>query len=220
MNCPVDKLHNRYNSCECDVLPKGTYYIGDPCYAIGTTEDTYWSKLCKIMFAEQKHNSSAKWNQDKLEQRLKTDKPILENYGLMVSNPSKKDKKFYDVAIYGTAYGDGTYEDVESYTGDYMVDAGIIGAIPVQAIPKNKKTRKDGIVKRYNASIKSSYLSEEKVWFVAGGHFVEFDEEVHCFTDGRYLHFGYKGNHIAIDTDPRQDDEIIEEAIIDNRPWN
>jgi len=197
MNCPVDNY-----SCECDVLPKGTYYIGDPCYAIGTTEDTYWSKLCKIMFAEQKHNSSAKWNQDKLEQRLKTDKPILENYGLMVSNPKKKDKKFYDVAIYGTAYGDGTYEDVESYTGDYMVDAGIIGAIPVQAIPKNKRTRNKG------------------EWKIDGGKFVTFEDDVHCYTDGRYLHFGNDKKHIAIDTDARRDDEIIEEAIINNRPWN
>ena len=210
-DCPIDK----YN-CKCDILPKGEYYIGDPCYAIGTTEDTYWSKLCKVMFGEQKHNSSAKWNKDK------KGKKILENYGLMVSNPSKKDKQLFDVAIYGTAYGDGTYEDVsQEWTGDYMVDAGIIGAIPVQAIPKNKKTRKDGIVKRYNASIKSSYLSEEKVWFVAGGHFIEFEEEVHCFTDGRYLHFGYKGNHIAIDTDAdnMEDQELAYRAVEDNRPW-
>jgi len=209
-DCPIDK----YN-CECDILPKGEYYIGDPCYSIGTTDSDYWSKLCKVMFNEQKQNSAGKWNMDK------KGKKKLPDYGLMVSNPSKKDKKFYDVAIYGTAYGDGTYEDIESLTGDYMVDAGIIGAIPVQAIPKNKKTRKDGIVKRYNASIKSSYLSEEKVWFVAGGHFVEFDEEVHCFTDGRYLHFGYKGKHIAIDTDPgnMEDQELAYRAVQDNRPW-
>ena len=194
--CPIDK----YN-CKCDILPKGEYYIGDPCYSIGTTEDDYWSNLCKVMFNEQKHNSAAKWNKDK------KGKKKLENYGLMVSNPKKKDKKFYDVAIYGTAYGDGTYEDVESLTGDYMVDAGIIGAIPVQAIPKNKKTRATPL--------------DSRIWFVAGGHFVRFDKEVHCFTDGRYLHFGYKGNHIAIDTDAdnMEDQELAYRAVEDNRPW-
>jgi hypothetical protein len=195
--CPIDK----YKFCKCDILPKGEYYIGDPCYSIGTTEDDYWSDLCKVMFNEQKQNSAAKWNKDK------KGKKKLENYGLMVSNPKKKDKKFYDVAIYGTAYGDGTYEDVESLTGDYMVDAGIIGAIPVQAIPKNKKTRATPL--------------DGRIWFVAGGHFVKFDEEVHCFTDGRYLHFGHKGNHIAIDTDPGnlEDQELAYRAVEDNRPW-
>ena len=195
-DCPIDK----YN-CECDILPKGEYYIGDPCYAIGSTDSDYWSKLCKVMFNEQKQNSAGKWNMDK------KGKKKLPDYGLMVSNPKKKDKKFYDVAIYGTAYGDGTYEDVQSLTGPYWVDAGIIGAIPVQAIPKNKKTRATPL--------------DGRIWFVAGGHFVKFDKEVHCFTDGRYLHFGYKGNHIAIDTDPGnlEDQELAYRAVEDNRPW-
>ena len=194
--CPINKY-----SCECDILPKGEYYIGDPCYAIGQSEDKYWSKLCKVMFNEQKQNSSAKWNKDK------KGKKKLPDYGLMVSNPSKKDKKFYDVAIYGTAYGDGTYEDVQELTGPYWVDAGIIGAIPVQAIPKNNKTR----VTKENG----------RIWSIKGGCFVEFEEEVHCFTDGRYLHFVHKGNHIAIDTDPgnMEDQELAYSAIQDNRPW-
>ena len=204
-DCPIN---TNIQNCECDILPKGEYYIGDPCYSIGTTEDDYWSNLCKVMFNEQKQNSAAKWNKDKLKRvRLGFSEKDLENYGLMVSNPKKKDKKFYDVAIYGTAYGDGTYEDVESLTGDYMVDAGIIGAIPVQAIPKNKKTRATPL--------------DSRIWFVAGGHFVRFDKEVHCFTDGRYLHFGYKGNHIAIDTDAdnMEDQELAYRAVEDNRPW-
>ena len=194
--CPISKY-----SCECDILPKGEYYIGDPCYSIGTTEDDYWSKLCKVMFNEQKQNSAGKWNMDK------KGKKKLPDYGLMVSNPSKKDKKFYDVAIYGTAYGDGSYEDVEELTGPYWVDAGIIGAIPVQAIPKNKKTR---ITRPHG-----------RVWYIKGGCFVKFEEEVHCFTDGRYLHFGHKGNHIAIDTDAgnMEDQQLAYDAVQDNRPW-
>ena len=200
--CPINKY-----DCECDILPKGEYYIGDPCYSIGSTENrsnhpskstnNYWSKLCKVMFNEQKQNSAGKWNKDK------KGKKKLENYGLMVSNPSKKDKKFYDVAIYGTAYGDGTYEDVNYGTGDYLVDAGLIGAIPIKALPKNKKTR-----------LKSN-------WKVHGGHFVKFTEEVHCFTDGRYIHFGHIGNHIAIDTDAgnMEDQELAYRAVEDNRPW-
>ena len=199
-NCPISKS---ILTCDCDILSKGEYYIGDPCYSIGSTDDNYWSKLCKVMFNEQKQNSSAKWNKDK-----KGKKKKLENYGLMVSNPSlnrthKKDKKFYDVAIYGTAYGDGSYEDIESDTGKYLVDAGLIGIIPIQAIPKNKKTR-----------VKSN-------WATYGGHYVKFNEEVHCFTDGRYIHFGYKGNHIAIDTDAgnMEDQELAYRAVEDNRPW-
>ena len=199
-DCPIN---TNIQNCECDILPKGEYYIGDPCYAIGQSGGNYWSNLCKVMFNEQKQNSAAKWNKDK------KGKKNLPDYGLMVSNPSKKDKKFYDVAIYGTAYGDGRYEDVESLTGDYAVDAGIIGAILVQAIPKNKKTR---VTKPQPYG---------RVWHIAGGHFVKFDEEVHCFTDGRYLHFGYKGNHIAIDTDPNnlEDQELAYRAVEENRPW-
>ena len=186
-DCPIDK----YN-CKCDILPKGEYYIGDPCYAIGTTEDTYWSKLCKVMFGEQKHNSSAKWNKDK------KGKKILENYGLMVSNPSKKDKKFYDVAIYGTAYGDGSYKDIQSNDNvEYHVDAGIIGAIPVEAIPKNKKTHND------------------RDWVVAGGNFVTFSHKVHCFTDGDMLHFGNHLKHIAIDTNPDVREQERQELILE-----
>ena len=185
------RMKNRKNcwgkySCECDVLPAGTYYIGDPCYAIGTP-DYYWSNLCKVMADEESHNETAKWNKDK------KGKKDLENYGLMVSNPSKKDKKFYDIAIYGTAYGDGSYDDmIGTSTDTYWVDAGIIGAIPVEAIPKNKKTR----VTRPHG----------RVWFIAGGHFVKFDEEVHCYTDGRFLHFGNSSKHIKIDTDPPGDE--------------
>lgn len=195
--CPIDKY-----DCKCDILPKGEYYIGDPCYAIGGP-DKYWSGLCKVMFNEQKQNSAAKWNKDKKGKKEKW----TPDYGLMVSNPSKKDKKFYDVAIFGTAYGDGEYEDVQSLTGNYAVDAGIIGAIPVEAIPKNKKTRVT--------------TSNGRIWKIRGGHFVKFTEEVHCFTDGRYLHFGYRGNHIAIDTDPgnMEDQQLAYDAVQDNRPW-
>ena len=192
---------NKYErSCKCDVLPAGTYYIGDPCYAIGEP-DSYWQKLCKVMAEEQTYNSSAKWNKDKIKQRTgkKTIRDILlENYGLMVSNPSKKDKKFYDVAIYGTAYGDGSYKDIQSNDNvEYHVDAGIIGAIPVEAIPKNKKTHND------------------RDWVVAGGNFVTFSHKVHCFTDGDMLHFGNHLKHIAIDTNPDVREQERQELILE-----
>ena len=135
------------NPCECDVLPKGTYYIGDPCYAIGEP-DVHWRRLCDSIY-KGKNNTSARWNKKKI-QNASIEQKSLENYGLQVSKHTENkkmnsiNKKFHDIAIYGTAYGDGTYEDVESYSGEYYVDAGIIGAIPVQVIPKNKRTRLNG----------------------------------------------------------------------------
>ena len=180
------------NPCECDVLPKGTYYIGDPCYAIGEP-DVHWRRLCDSIY-KGKNNTSARWNKKKI-QNASIEQKSLENYGLQVSKHTENkkmnsiNKKFHDIAIYGTAYGDGRYEDVESYSGEYYVDAGIIGAIPVQVIPKNKRTRLNG------------------EWTVAGGHFFTFNDEVHCSTDGRYLSFGNSKKHIKIDTNPGEDDD-------------
>jgi|GEM_PF-2275120 len=208
MNFASGSMKNRRNcwgnySCECDVLPKGTYYIGDPCYAIGNPDD-YWSDLCKVMFDEESSNKSAKWNKDK------KGKKDLENYGLQIKrttrfNTANKNhdlqtgkikEDYHDVAIYGTAYGDGQYTDVLSPNQtEFWVDAGIIGAIPTEVIVKRQTSKRWG-----------SGTRRGNKWSVDGGHFYTFDRDVHCYTDGRFLHFGNSSKHIKIDTDPGRDE--------------
>lgn len=173
----------QYGGCTCDVLPAGTYYIGDPCYALGDP-NIHWQRICNVMF-DNTNNVSAQWNKDKLETGSIAQKS-LENFGLQISKHTNNKKmnalnrKFYDVAIFGTG-GDGQFTDMKS-SNSYAVDAGIIGAIPAQIITKNKKTR------------------EKDEWFINGGNFETFKDAVHCYTDGRYLHFGNSDKHIAIDT--------------------
>ena len=215
-------------SCVCDKLPAGRYYIGDPCYAIGRP-NSHWQKLCKVISdsAYTTTNETARWNKDKRKylqaemedkdscfikawignggrrRRKSTTIPeTLENYGLQITKPHST--KFYDVSISGTG-GDGTYHDVNNPRVEYGVDAGLIGAIPIEIIPKNKRTYEDG------------------KWNIFGGSIVTFKNELHCYYDGEYMHFGNADKHIAIDIEEEKHEQELEvemeELRESNRPW-
>lgn len=74
-------------------------------------------------------------------------------------------------AIYGTAYGDGTYLDEEGRS--YNVDSGSIGCIPLDAIDQTNPRN-----------------------FLAGGRVVEFVQDFDTFGVGGVLRFGT----VVIDT--------------------
>lgn len=82
------------------------------------------------------------------------------------------------IAIYGTAHGDGSYDD--QHYNEYGVDSGSIGCILVSDADPD-------LLKEINDL----------------GHIHEFKNNFYTSTDGSVLTFG----SIEIDTDPRDDDE-------------
>ena len=85
-------------------LPKGTYFLGDPCYAI--QDDERWQKIVNHMY-DGSHDSDAD-----------------------VMKISSKNGKTDACIFYGsTAYGDGRYEDQNG--NEFPVDAGLIGLVPM-----------------------------------------------------------------------------------------
>ena len=241
VNCPMSKPYfsrsmiydaNDYNkkpswdvACNCDVLPAGTYYIGDPCYAIGglDTRD-YWINFCNVIHRERKTSPTAKWNRKKIATARKRDdyyqnwgRTKSSDYGIMVTNPedTSKKPKFYDISIFGTG-GDGTYTDVKSDTGKYGVDAGLIGAVPIEAIPT--KLLGKGTTNKYETWKSEPYT-------INGGHIFTFEDDVHCYkTDyDDYLIFGSKKMFIGIDIEPglheMEAEESYNETMENSRPW-
>ena len=212
-------------ACNCDVLPVGTYYIGDPCYAIGqsdTTNRDYWINFCNVIHRERKTSPTAKWNRKKIATARKRDdyyqnwgRTKSSDYGIMVTNPedTSKKPKFYDISIFGTG-GDGTYTDVKSDTGKYSVDAGLIGAVPIEAIPT--KLLGKGTTNKYKTWKNEPYT-------INGGHIFTFEDDVHCYETNNHLIFGSKKMFIGIDTDPgrheMEAEEAYYEAMEDSRPW-
>lgn len=229
--------------CVCDRLPAGTYYIGDPCYAIGRP-DSHWQRLCKVISdsAYTATNETARWNKDKrkylqAEMKIKESEFIrawmgnrtfkhrkatvpdtLENYGLQIAKP--RSTKFYDVAIFGTG-GDGTYHDVNNPRVEYGVDAGLIGAIPIEIIPKNKRTYEgccNGKSPEFGVEVNHC-----EHWNIYGGSIVTFKNELHCYSDGEYMHFGNADKHVAIDIKEEEHDRELEIEIDElkesKRPW-
>lgn len=249
VNCPMSKPYfsrsmiydaNDYNkkpswdvACNCDVLPAGTYYIGDPCYAIGglDTRD-YWINFCNVIHRERKTSPTAKWNRKKITKArkrrgygqgwdlMKYNNP---NYGIMVTNPedyslsflTSKKPKFYNISIFGTG-GDGAYTDVKSKTGEYSVDAGLIGAVPIESIPTELLGK--GTTNKYETWKSEPYT-------INGGHIFTFEYDVHCYkTDyDDYLIFGSKKAFIGIDIEPglheMEAEESYNETMENSRPW-
>ena len=234
--CPISKEYYHYSitidydrkpswdiACNCDVLPAGTYYIGDPCYAIGQSDDKnpdYWINYCKVSFKDRKTSPTAKWNKKKIAIARKRDDIAVfhPDYGIMVTNPedTSKKPKFYDIAVFGTG-GDGSFIDEKSNTGEYSVDAGIIGAVPIEAIPRKLLKRKYK-TKRYKWSSR-----RYEPYTLDGGHIFKFEEDVHCCEKDGHLIFGDKHMFIGIDINPGQHESDAEQAYEEemeaNRPW-
>ena len=82
------------------------------------------------------------------------------------------------IAVYSTAYGDGTYRDKEGRS--YLVDAGLIGCILVNDLVK----------------LGSSNLSGE------GGNIIDFVADFNTEYDNGKIVMG----PVSIDTDPKEDD--------------
>ena len=244
VNCPMSKPYfsrsmiydaNDYNkkpswdvACNCDVLPAGTYYIGDPCYAIGglDTRD-YWINFCNVIHRERKTSPTAKWNRKKITKGrkrrgygqgwdlMKYNNP---NYGIMVTNPedTSKKPKFYNISIFGTG-GDGAYTDVKSKTGEYSVDAGLIGAVPIESIPTELLGK--------GVSQEDIISWKDEPYTINGGHIFTFEDDVHCYkTDyDDYLIFGSKKMFIGIDIEPglheMEAEESYNETMENSGPW-
>lgn len=91
-----------------NTLPAGDYVICDLCYVM----DKEWNEVCSLLFPEK----------DNPNQRMKDGIQTL------------KDGRSF--AIYGTAWGDGTYTDNNGRL--YAVDAGVIGCIAKNDLPDYK----------------------------------------------------------------------------------
>lgn len=97
------------------MLPKGKYYICDPCYVIPNEE---WDAILK----ETKYFGLLTGEKDE--------------EGRDIYNPKEKQGGIFywkgkALAVFSTDHGDGLYED-ESYGYKFPVDAGMLGAIPVE----------------------------------------------------------------------------------------
>ena len=89
-------------------LPAGDYVICDLCYVL----EREWEEVCSLLFPEKNNPNQP-----------------LRNGVLTL----KDGRKF---AIYGTAWGDGTYTDNNGRL--YAVDAGVIGCIAKKDLPNYK----------------------------------------------------------------------------------
>lgn len=125
-------------------LQPGTYFIGDPCYVMSKTHDSWVEKL-----------ESCNYFQEPYTERGKT------------------------AIAFSPAWGDGVYFDQDGW--EYGVDAGLIGAVPLDLLD----------------------TSLEEIEERCLGRMVTFSEPFICTSDGGKLRFG----HIVIDTDPELEED-------------
>jgi hypothetical protein len=112
-------------------MEEGKYWVGDLCYVL----DKHWDEVMQLMYPF--GNDGPNRNKT-VEGRL-----VLKN-GVAFS-------------YYGTAYGDGVYEDKEG--NRYCVDAGLIGCVKWSDIPKSKHkdAKRLGHVHDFPAPFEVSY---------------------------------------------------------------
>ena len=91
-----------------NILPAGTYYIGDLCYIFDSDFD-FWSDICEIY-----HNKCQ--GQTVFEYKL--------------NEPYVKDRSVAKFAMMRTKWGDGEYYGYDDNI--YCVDSGTIGCVEVQ----------------------------------------------------------------------------------------
>jgi hypothetical protein len=146
-------------------LPAGKYWIGDPCYVLSHDDSKFnWGEFCSFCF--------------------KDDKTGRKNEGIVTHQG-------ITFAYFGTAYGDGCYND--QFCNEYGVDAGMIGCIPVDSV-----IDKDGLglgtVHEFKRSFTASYE--------------EYDKGTICF------------GHISIPTDGCDEDEDEDDEDDENDEEN
>ena len=135
-------------------MKAGKYYVGDLCYVM----HPQWEEVCELLFAG------------------RTDHGCNEGEFTL-----KNGVKF---AIYNTAYGDGTYQDLWN-DGEYPVDSGSIGCIRVEDVDDAE-----------------AWLDGMTEW--------TFDKDFETSTDGERITIG----RVCIDTgweDAVEEDEYDEE---------
>lgn len=99
-----------------NTLPAGVYFIGDPCYVI---PDEEWGDLLDATLyfnlypSEEVMDSSGKYNNKE------------DQNGVFLW-------KSHKMGVSSTAYGDGSY--ASSIGVDFGVDAGLLGAIPMELV--------------------------------------------------------------------------------------
>ena len=136
------------------MMTKGEYWVGDLCYVLKND----WDEVCSLLFPE-RNNPNQPMNNGELE--------------------LKNGIKF---ALYGTAWGDGSYSD--QHGNYYDVDAGVIGCVKVSDLHKIGET------------------------IASGGHVHTFTEDFDTGYDDGDIYFG----KLRIETDPKseEDDEICQ----------
>lgn len=142
-------------------MKAGTYYIGDPCYVLDEQNGFDWMEVLEDtnyfgLFASKRNQVENKYNPKH-----------LQHGEFVIVN---KDSQKFEVCASTTAYGDGMYTDK---TGNkYPVDAGMLGAVPIEAIDVTKVG--------------------------ASGHIVTFTRDWNISYDDGIITFGDK---VEIDTD-------------------
>jgi hypothetical protein len=106
-----------------NVLPAGTYYVGDPCYAI---PDEWWQDVLENtgylgLYASRESMAAPVWTP------YDGDKFGMWNY------------KGFAIGAASTKHGDGTYKDQNGKC--YGVDSGTLGAVPIEMIPADDLAR-------------------------------------------------------------------------------
>ena len=141
------------------MLKAGTYYVGNLCYVLTEKNGFSWGSVLD-------ETGYLGCYKPGTEERIDRD----ETTGYFEYNGVK----FFSSS---TAYGDGTYEDQQGRA--YDVDAGLIGAFPLSALPEGaaEEIRRQGL-----------------------GHVIEFHSDFSCRTcdDGGVIRIG----DLRIDTDP------------------
>ncbi len=89
----------------------------------------------------------------------------------------------FPVFAASTAHGDGAYYDQDRC--EYPVDAGMIGAMPLECLLLDNK------------------LTEEKIVNEKFGRIIEFEGPFSCYSEKGTIVIG----HIEIETDPQEEDE-------------
>jgi hypothetical protein len=146
------------------MLEAGTYYVGDLCYVLGDKNGWNWGELLAA--------TGYLGIEDPVTgERLDKDETTgyFRHRGVKLFSS-------------GTAYGDGSYRDQSGR--EYLVDAGLIGCFPMDALGVDPKMDVDP---------------------GDGGHVVEFKMAFSCQVCDEYgvIRIG----HIKIDTNPSYEDE-------------
>jgi hypothetical protein len=135
-------------------MPAGAYYLGDPCYVFDNNErgTDEWTRLLE--------------NSDYFDAGESEGSPVgYVDVPADPSDPANSATVSLPVLAFGTAYGDGGYEDRDG--NHYSVDAGMIGLVPAWWVAANMEANAGDL----------SYLTDNAC-------FVVFDTDVECTKDG------------------------------------